>query len=228
MRADAVLRGVVRSFAGAVSGIAAAIRTRPKVFLAVATGIFVLNVFLPPVVLSLVRKPWDYFTFNPWLSKLPEYLTSSDVSTTRKLAFLPNLALFWFSAGSPYGGVEWGFAVSVRDLVRFALMSLIFGAYFALWFYCRDRLTQCGWAARTSGYGGAAGALASILGVSLGPCSVMGCGAPVIPVIGLAFIGLSSGTLKLLAELSRVGTGIVLFTMTLGLVFFGSACKREP
>jgi len=222
-----VLRRVVGSFAKAVSGVGAAILARPKLFLAVAIGIFALNIFLPPVVLSLVRKPWDYFTFNPWLSKLPEYLTSSDVSITRKLAFLPNLALFWFTADSAYGGVEWGFAVSVRDLVRFVFMSLIFGAYFAVWSYRRDRLTKCGWVARTSGYGGATGALATILGFSVGPCSVMGCGAPVIPVIGLAFMGLSSNTLKWLAELSRIGTGIVLLTMTLGLGFFGYACKRQ-
>jgi len=218
----------VRSFAGVVSGIAAAIRTKPKLFLAVTIGIFALNIFLPPIVLSLVRKPWDYFTFNPWLAKVPEYLTSTDVSMTRKLAFLPNLALFWFTADSAYGGVEWGFAVSVKDLVRFVFMSLIFGAYFAVWSYRRDRLTKCGWVARTSGYGGATGALATILGFSVGPCSVMGCGAPVIPVIGLAFVGLSSGTLKVLADLSRVGTWVVLFAMTVGLYLFGSACKHQP
>lgn len=222
-----MLRRFASAFAKAASGVTSAIRTKPTVFLAVVTVIFLLNLFLPLFVLSLSRKPWDYFTVNPWLSRLPAYLASSEVSIPQKLAFLPNLALFWFMADSPYGGVEWGFAVSVGDLVRFAFMSLIFGAYFALWFYCRDRVTQGSWAARTSGYGGAAGALASILGFSIGPCSVMGCGAPVIPVIGLAFIGLSSGTLRLLAELSRAGTVIVLFTMTLGLVFFGGTCEHQ-
>jgi hypothetical protein len=37
----------------------------------------------------------------------------------------------------------------------------------------------------------------------------MGCGAPVIPVVGLAFAGLSSGTLAFLASLSRVTTALV-------------------
>ncbi len=49
----------------------------------------------------------------------------------------------------------------------------------------------------------------------------MGCGAPVIPVVGLAFVGLSSGTLALLAELSRVATAFVFIAVTLGLVYLG-------
>jgi hypothetical protein len=51
--------------------------------------------------------------------------------------------------------------------------------------------------------------LASVVGLSTGPCSVMGCGAPVIPVVGLAFAGLSSGTLAFLAGFSRVTTVLV-------------------
>jgi len=47
----------------------------------------------------------------------------------------------------------------------------------------------------------------------------MGCGAPVIPVIGLAFVGLSSATLALLALLSRVATTLVFITVTLGVVY---------
>jgi hypothetical protein len=52
--------------------------------------------------------------------------------------------------------------------------------------------------------------LTSLVGLSTGPCSVMGCGAPVIPVVGLAFAGLSSGTLAFLSSLSRVVTLVVL------------------
>ena len=59
--------------------------------------------------------------------------------------------------------------------------------------------------------GGASGALASVLGVSTGGCTVMGCGAPMLPVVGLAFVGLSSGTLALLAELSQYAGGSVLW-----------------
>jgi hypothetical protein len=50
---------------------------------------------------------------------------------------------------------------------------------------------------------------------------VMGCGAPVLPVIGLAFVGLSSGTLALLAELSRLATTLVFIAVALGVVYLG-------
>ncbi len=208
-------------------GIAAAIQARYKVFLAVAVAVFVLDLFLPLLVLSLTRKPWDYFTFNPWVKKLPEFLFSSDATLQRKLEFLPNLALFWFSADG-YFGPEWGYTVTVSDLFRFLFMSILFGAYFALWFYRRDRLAQSGWGVRTARQGGVAGALASTLGLSTGPCTVTGCGAPVIPVLGLAFTGLSSGTLAALAELSRVSTAIVLVATTLGVLYLGWLVGSPP
>lgn len=210
----------LRASARAAGGIGAAIRARPRAFVAVAAGVFGLNILLPLLVLSLARKPWDYFTFNPWITKLPEYLVSSNVSLERKLEFLPNLALFWFMADGPYGP-EWGFAVTVADLARSVFMSLIFGAYFALWFYRRDWVAQVGWGARTTRQGGVMGALVSTLGLSTGPCTVTGCGAPVIPVVGLAFAGLSSGTLALMAELSKVSTAVVLIAATLGVTYLG-------
>lgn len=212
--------GPVSAVGRVVRGIGAAIGARPGLFVAVTAGVLALNIFLPLAVLSLARKPWDYFTFNPWLKRLPEYLASSEVSIQRKAEFLPELALFWFSADGPFGP-EWGFAVTVSDLLRFVSMSLLFGAYFALWFYGRDRLAQFGSGVGTGRQGGVAGALASTLGLSTGPCTVTGCGAPVIPVLGLAFVGLSSGTLKFLAELSRVATMVVLVVTTLGVAYFG-------
>ena len=202
-------------------GIAAATRERRGVFLAVAGGVFALDVLLPPVLLSVVRKPLDYFAFNAWLPELPHYLSSTDVPIQRKLEFIPDLALFWFSADSPFGGVDWGFAVTVGDLFRFALFSVLFGLYFALVFYCRPVGRPAGVSPRLGG--GASGALASVLGVSTGGCTVMGCGAPVIPVVGLAFVGLSSGTLALLAELSRVATGVVFIAVAAGVVYFAWA-----
>lgn len=201
-------------------GIAAAIRARFKVFAAVAVGVFVLDLFLPLIVLSLTRKPWDYFTFNPWLRRLPEFLLSNDATLQRKLEFLPSLYLFSFSADG-YFGPEWGYTVLVSDLVRFVFMSLLFGAYFALWFHRRDRLARFDWGARTARQGGVVGAVASTLGLSTGPCTVTGCGAPVIPVVGLAFTGLTSGTLALLAELAKVSTGVVLVATTLGVAYLG-------
>jgi uncharacterized protein YacL len=54
-----------------------------------------------------------------------------------------------------------------------------------------------------------------VLGLSTGPCSVVGCGAPVLPVVGLVFAGLSSGTLALLSGASRVLSAVVLVALTL-------------
>ena len=121
-RAGSVWRGTMRIG----RGIAAGLRARSGVFLAVAAGVLALELLLPPAVLSAARRPVDYFTFNPWLPELPRFLSASDITWQRKLEFLPNLALFWFSADSPFGGTDWGFVVTVSDLLRFLLMSLLF------------------------------------------------------------------------------------------------------
>jgi hypothetical protein len=49
----------------------------------------------------------------------------------------------------------------------------------------------------------------------------------VIPVAGLAFVGLSSGTLALLAQLSRVGTVFVLVAFALGVIYLGWRIGRN-
>ena len=202
-------------------GIAGAVRSHPWVVAGVAAGVMALDIFLPPALLSIVHKPLDYFAFNAWLPELPAYVSRHDISVQQKLEFIPNLALFWFSADSPFGGVDWGFAVTVEDLLRFLLLGLLLGLYFALVFYRRGR-TDAGAPSRALSHGGgASGALASVLGVSTGGCTVMGCGAPVIPVVGLAFAGLSSGTLALLANLSRVATAIVFVAVLLGVIYLG-------
>lgn len=197
-------------------GILSAIRTRPLVFATGTLGVFLLNIFLPPVVLSLARKPWDFFTFNPWLPRLPEFLASSEVPLQRKVEFLPKLALFWFSANGPWGSTEWGYSVHVNDVARFTLLSLLFGAYFALWFASRGQFAQCGVGAKAGRQGGIVGALVSLVGFSTGPCSVVGCGAPILPVVGLALTGLSSGTIAFLSELSSVAIWVVAGAMLLG------------
>ena len=185
-----------------------------KTFALVAAGIFWLDILVPPVVLSLARKRIDFFTFNPWLTRLPEYLASGKGSLAERLERTWGLALFWFSADSPYG-VDWGFAVTVSDLARFALMALIIGAYFALWLHRRDRVKEAGWGAQ----GGVLGAVSSVFGLATGGCTVMGCGAPVIPVVGLAFAGLTSTTLAWLSELSAVATASVLVGMGAGVLY---------
>jgi hypothetical protein len=214
-------------------GIGGALRARPGVLAAVAMAVLALDLLLPPALLSLVRKPFDYFTFNPWLFELPSYLAAGNVTLAHKLEFLPNLALFWFSADSPYGGVDWGFAVTVGDLVRYVLLSFLFGLYFALVVYCRDRAPVSGWSPKLGRGGGVSGVAASVLGVSTGGCTVMGCGAPVLPVVSLVFVGLSSGAIATFAALSRVATAFVFLLVTLGVAYLawvagGPASDHRP
>jgi hypothetical protein len=208
-------------------GVAAGLRARTQLFLAVTAGILALEILLPPAVLSAARRPVDYFTFNPWLPELPRFLAAGDVTWQRKLGALPDLALFWFSADSPHGGTDWGFAVTVSDLARFVLMALLFAAFFALLAHC-SRGTGAAPAHRSlARKGGAIGVLTGALGFSSGGCTVMGCGAPVIPVVGLAFTGLTSGTLAALAQTSRIATAFVLVAAALGVVYLGSVAGRN-
>lgn len=204
----------------ALRGVVTAIRARLGVFVGVAVGVFALDILVPPLVLSLARKPADFFTFNPWLKRLPDYLAAPQPPLADKLARLWDIALFWFSADGSFG-VEWGFAVTVADLARFALMALIVAAYFALWAHLRRAPSFPALARRAGGGGGALGAVSGVLGLSTSACTVMGCGAPVIPVVGLAFVGLSSTTLKWMSELSTVGTSTVLAGLILGVAYLG-------
>lgn len=208
-------------------GVVRALRAWPGGFTAVAASFFALSVLLPPALLSLVRKPFDYFAFNAWLPELPHYLLHGEAPLRRKLEFIPNLAIFWFSADNPYGGVDWGFAVTVGDLLRFLFLSVLFGAYFTLLVFLRDRAPGQGASAKFGRGGGVSGALASVLGISTGGCTVMGCGAAVIPVVGLAFTGLSSGALVLLGQLSRVATAVVFVAVTTGVAYLGWQAGRR-
>ncbi len=210
----------VRAVTTTLRGLGAAGRARPATTLGVVVGVFALHVFLPPLLLAVTRKPWTYFTFNPWLRQLPRYLTSS-APLDQKIDFVSRVAVFWFTADGPYGFPEWGFAVDTMDLARFLTMSLLVAAYVALVLYRRDRGRLAGWRASTSRAGGIVGAFAGVLGLSTGPCSVVGCGAPVLPVVGLVFAGLSSGTLALLSGASRVLSAVVLVSLTLVVAWLG-------
>jgi hypothetical protein len=187
----------------ALRGAWTALAAHPVVFATVTLAVAALNVLAPVAILSAVRKPLDYYTFNPWLKRLPEWLASDEATFGEKLAKLPDLALFWFSAGSSYGGAEWGYAVDVSDVGRILLVSALFGLYFALWRRYRDLALGN---VKALHRGGLAGAAATLFGISTGACSVTGCGAPVLPVLGLAFVGLESGTLHFLAQSSRFAT----------------------
>jgi hypothetical protein len=212
--------GSVRAVTTILRGLGAALRARPGATLAMAIGVFALHIFLPPLLLAVTRKPWTYFTFNPWLRQLPSYLISS-APLDQKIDFLSRVAVFWFAADGPYGFPEWGFAVDAMDLARFLAMSLLVAAYFALVLYRREQGRLPGWRGGTSRAGGIVGAFAGVLGLSTGPCSVVGCGAPVLPVVGLVFAGLSSGTLALLSGASRVLSAVVLTALTLVVVWLG-------
>src|SRR5438552_12679754 len=63
--------GMARVVTTTLRGIGTAVRARPGTTLAVVGGVFALHVFLPPLLLAVTRKPWTYFTFNPWLAQLP-------------------------------------------------------------------------------------------------------------------------------------------------------------
>jgi hypothetical protein len=214
-------RWPVQTVARTCRGVAAAIRARRKTFWAVAIGVFVLSLLLPVVVLSLARGPFDHITFNPWLSRLPEWLVYGDDPLTAKLRFLSNVALAWVIANNAGGEVEWGFIVDVPALVRFVLTSFLFGAFFALWFFRREQVRRHGWGTQAAQYGGAAGVVTNVFGFTTQACSVMGCGVPVLPVVGLALTGVSSGTLVFLAQLSQVATAVVLLVIALSVAWLG-------
>lgn len=204
----------MRRFGDALRAIWAALAAHPFVFASVTVGVAALNIVAPVAILSAVRKPVDYYAFNPWLKRLPEYLASDDAALSEKLSKLSDLALFWFSAGSSYGGAEWGFALDVKDAARILLISALFGLYFALWRLHRDVVL------------GGAGIAATVFGVSTSACSVTGCGAPVLPVLALAFVGLESGTLHFLAQASRVATIAVVAALLAAVAYL--CCKATP
>jgi hypothetical protein len=209
---------MLRALARIARGITVAAGRRGGVFIGAAAGILALDLLLPPLILSVVRKPLDYFALNAWLVELPRYIFSDPNPWPRKLEFLSGMAIFWYSADSPYGGVDWGAAVTVGDVARFLAMALLIGVYFALVMHLRDRAR--GASAKLTTGGGVSGALVGALGVSTGGCTVTGCGAPIIPVVGLAFAGLSSTTLAWLAAASRIGTAFVFAAIALGVLYF--------
>jgi len=198
-------------------GISAGLRSRARLLLGVAAAVIIFDLLAPVAVLSLARKPVDFFTFNPWLPRLPGYLLSSE-SLPAKLSFLSHLTIAWASAEST-DGIEWGFILDVPALARIACTSLIFGAYFAMLSHRRE-MDACDAGAATRP-AGVLGAITSVLGLTTGPCTLAGCGAPVLPVIGLAFTSLPNSTLVTFATISRISIAVVLGLMTVAILWFG-------
>jgi hypothetical protein len=217
-------------------GISIALRSRAGVFAAVAAAVALFNLLVPVAVLSLARKPVDFFTFNPWLRRLPDYLLSSE-PLSAKLPYLSHLTVAWASADGGPDGVAWAFILDVPTIVRIVAMSLIFGAYFALWSYQRAA-EVCDPATSAARPAGVLGAVTSVFGLTTGGCTLAGCGAPVLPVLGLALTGVAPGTLATLATVSRICVALVLVLMTAAVFWFawragaatsaGSALQAVP
>ncbi len=223
-----MVQRALATIAQALRGIAAAVRARAKIVLAVTAAVSVFNLAAPVIILSIARRPVDFFTFNPWLRRLPEYLASEE-PLAKKLSFLSNMAIAWVSADNGGGeGIEWGFIVDVPTLLRILLTSLVFGAYFALWSYRRREREACGVGFKAARPAGVAGAVTSVFGLTTGPCTLAGCGVPVLPVVGLAFTGLSSSTLTLVATLSRISIEVVLSLMGIAVIWFGWRAGSTP
>jgi len=210
-----------------LTGIGRALRARPGLFVGVGAAVLALDILVPVAVLSIARVRVDYFTFNPWLGNLPGYLASGKGSRAERLGRAWELALFWFSADGVFG-IDWGFAVTTADLARFILMGALVGAYFALWAHRRDRTGVAGWRMRAGRQGGVLGAVGSVCGLATGGCTVMGCGAPMIPVVGLAFVGLSSTTLTLFAQVSTYATLAVIGGLTAGVLYLAWRVGDAP
>jgi hypothetical protein len=208
-------------------GIATAVRARARLVWAAAGAVALFNLIAPVVILSIARRPPDFATFNPWLRRLPEYVVS-DEPLANKLSFLSNMAIGWVSADNKVEGIDWGFIVDVPTLGRVLLTALIFGAFFALWSYRRQEGRACGVAFKAARPAGVAGAVTSVFGLTTGPCTLAGCGVPVLPVVGLAFTGLSSATLTLFATLSRISIAVVLAAMALAVLWLGYRVGRTP
>lgn len=224
-----MLEKALAAVAQTLRGIAAALRGRAKIVWGVTALVSVFNLIAPVAILSAARRPPDFFTFNPWLSRLPEYLTSAE-PLAKKLSFVSNMAIAWVSADNKVEGIDWGFIVDVPTLIRIVLTSLVFGAYFALWSYRRREGEACGLGAKAARPAGVAGAMTSIVGLTTGPCTLAGCGVPVLPIVGLAFSGLSSGTLTLFSTLSRVSIAVILAAMAVAVLWLGwrAGAARPP
>ena len=155
-------------------GIAAGVRSRAGVAAAVAVAVALFDLLAPVVLLSLAKKPADFFTWNPWLRRLPEYLGSGDA----KLAVLAQLRIAWFAAGD-----DWVFVLDVPTLALIACTAVVFGVWFALW---------------SSRRAGLVGAIGSLLGLTTCPCTLAFAGAPAASLAAIATLS-RAGTAIVLA-----------------------------
>lgn len=158
------------AIAQAGRGIFAAIRSRFAIAAGVALSVALFELIAPVAVLSIARRPADFFTFNPWLRRLPDFLASHE-PLRAKLSLLANLQLAWFS-----GGDEWSVIFDVPTLAGIACTALVFGTWFALWSYRRQASRRAG----------VVGLVMSVLGFSACPCTFAGASAATLAVLAAA------------------------------------------
>src|SRR2546430_17274600 len=103
-----------------------AIRRRAVVFVLVVAAIAALNLVLPPLVLSVARKPYDYFSINPWLHNLPSWLASGEATASRKVDFLWNAAVLWVVASGGDDAAEGGVSGTGAGVGPWALVGVAF------------------------------------------------------------------------------------------------------
>src|SRR2546428_10390427 len=89
---------------------ARAIRARAGIFVLIVAGVVAMNLVLPPFVLSVVRKPYDYFSINPWLHNVPSWLRSGEATAGRKVEVLSDAAVLRCVGSGQYGAPRSGFS----------------------------------------------------------------------------------------------------------------------
>src|SRR5207244_8670646 len=80
-------RAALAAIAQTLRGIGVGLRSGKRVVFAVTGAVFVFNLVAPVAILSVARRPPDFFSFNPWLSRLPEYVACEE-PLAKKISFL--------------------------------------------------------------------------------------------------------------------------------------------
>src|SRR3989475_12073697 len=117
-------RTALGAIAQTLRGIGVGLRSGKRVVLTVTAAVFAFNLVAPVAILSLARRPPDFFTFNPWLSRLPEYLASEE-PLAKKLSFLSQVPIAWVSEDNKVEGIDCEFIVDLRTQSRIVLASRV-------------------------------------------------------------------------------------------------------
>ena len=91
----------MRWMADALRGAWTALAAHPGMFASVTLAVAGLNVVAPVALLSAVRKPFDFYTFNPWLKRLPEYFASDNAPLVENWRSFRTLRCSGFRPAAP-------------------------------------------------------------------------------------------------------------------------------